>query len=376
MSQQTPYSARMLDHTYPSTAFAPNRNTAAASPQGTNDILPFPGVNAWVRAASQCQFNINPLMVAAGLQIGPQGVPHIRREGLLRMMQQCVAQAAPKHHFPLLAGELFAFDYLPAIETFLTTSATMRDALPVLGWLSQFLSDIRMDLQETGDISAITIDVANPTCEHDRVIGYFIEMSLAGLNKFTKLTLGDRCVAIQIEVQHDIGPQRMACEQQFGAPILINQSRNAVVFKTALLDEPLPGAVPDLHRKAQQIIEQQLPGLPEMRISTQIENLFRKHPELMGQGIDRIADRLNMHPRTLQRRLREDGQVFGEIQARCRYEVAVTKLKSDQIDIESLSDQLGFSDRHSFTRAFKRWTALAPSEFRKQHLEQQQANRK
>jgi AraC-like DNA-binding protein len=203
-----------------------------------------------------------------------------------------------------------------------------------------------------------------------------VEVTLAGLNKFTKLTLGDQAQAIYIEVAHDPGPPRVACEQQFGAPILINQSRNAVVFKSALLDQPLPGAVPDLHRKAQQIVEQQLPNLPELRISHQIENMFRRYSELMGQGIDRIADRLNLHPRTLQRRLRDDGQVFGDIQARCRYEVAVTQLKSDLIDIETLSDQLGFSDRHSFTRAFKRWTGQAPSEFRKQHLEQLQADRK
>lgn len=368
MSLETPYSADMLDQTH---VRAPVTDAMRPTPsRAADDILSFPGVNAWVRAASQCQFNINPLLVAAGLHIGPQGVPQIRREGLNKLMQHCVSQAAPQHHFPLLVGELFAFDYLPAIETFLTTSPTTRDALPVLGWMSQFLSGIRMRMEESGDVAAIIIEVDNPTGEHNRVIGYFVEITLAALNKFTRLTLGDQAVALHVEVEHDPGPQRVACEQQFGAHILINQRRNAVVFRSALLDQPLPGAVPDLHRKAQQIVEQQLPSLPEMRISHQIENLFRRNPELMGQGIDRIADRLNLHPRTLQRRLREDGQVFGDIQARCRYEVAVTQLKAENTDIESLSDKLGFSDRHSFTRAFKRWTGLAPSEFRKQHLEQ------
>jgi AraC-like DNA-binding protein len=36
--------------------------------------------------------------------------------------------------------------------------------------------------------------------------------------------------------------------------------------------------------------------------------------------------------------------------------------------MESLSADLGFSDRHSFTRAFKRWTGLSPSAFKRQQL--------
>lgn len=338
--------------------------------------IPFPGLNAWVRAASQCQFNVNPLMVAAGLHIGPDGVPQIRRGGMVKLMQQCVSQAAPQHHFPLLAGDLFAFDYLPAIETFLTTSPSMREAQPVLKWMSHFLSDLHMDLEESGDTAAILIQVDNPLNEHERVVGYFVEVMMSGINKFTRLTMGDRAVALRIEMQHDPGPQRMLCEQYFGAPILINQARNAIVFERHLLDQPLPGSIPDLHRKAQQIVERQLPNLPETRISSQIESLFNRAPELLGQGIDRVAARLNMHPRTLQRRLREDGQMFGDLQAKSRFEMAVTQLKADTIDIEALSDNLGFSDRHSFTRAFKRWTGLAPSEFRKQHLEQLKTIRK
>ncbi|HET6789515.1 MAG TPA: helix-turn-helix domain-containing protein, partial [Aquabacterium sp.] len=136
-----------------------------------------------------------------------------------------------------------------------------------------------------------------------------------------------------------------------------------------------PGAVPDLHRRAQQQVEQQLPEPGSSSMVASLVKLFRQHPHLMGQGIERLAERLNVHPRTLQRRLREEGEPFGDIQARCRYERAITALKAGPTtDIEALSEQLGFSDRHSFTRAFRRWTGLAPSEFRRQHQEQHQSH--
>ena len=331
-----------------------------------DDIIPFPDVHAWVRAASQCRININPLLVAAGWHMNAQGVPQIRREGVVRLMQQCVSQAAPQHHFPLVVGECFAFDYLPAIETFLTTSPTLRDATLALDWVSRMMCDIRLVLREEGELAAIVIEVDRLESEHPRVAGYFVELILSSLNKVTRMVLGDRSLGEYVQVQHDPGPQRTVCEMQFGCPIHANQSRSALVFRRSLLDERLPGAVPDLHRKAQQIVEYQLPGLPPARLASQIETLFRRHPELMGQGIERVAQKLKLHPRTLQRRLREDGESYGDIQDRCRFEVAVIHLKQPHLDLEAISELLGFSDRQNFTRAFKRWTGLSPREFRKQ----------
>lgn len=340
-----------------------------------DDVVAFPDVHAWVRAAAQCRFNINPLLVAAGWHMNAQGVPQIRREGMVKLMQQCVSQAAPRLHFPLVVGECFAFDYVPAIETFLTTSPTLRDSSLALDWVSRMMCDIRLRLQEEGEWGAIVIEVDSLENGHPRVTGYFVELIVACLNKLTRMLLGDRQGAERVDVRHDCGPQRVLCEMQFGCPIVINQPRNAMVFPRALLDERLPGAVPDLHRKAQQIVEYQLPGLPRASVASQIETLFRRHPELMGQGIERVAQRLNMHPRTLQRRLREDGEAFGEIQDRCRYEAAVIHLKQQHTDLESISERLGFSDRQNFTRAFKRWTGVSPREFRKQHLDQTNAPR-
>jgi AraC-like DNA-binding protein len=72
-----------------------------------------------------------------------------------------------------------------------------------------------------------------------------------------------------------------------------------------------------------------------------------------------------MSARTLQRRLAENGHGFGEIRDRIRFQLAAQALKPKVLNIEEISEKLGYSDRHSFTRAFKRWSGLTPSAYRK-----------
>jgi AraC-like DNA-binding protein len=331
------------------------------------EAIAFAAANSWIRAALQCRFNINPLFEAAGLDVGTSGVPRIRKAALVQLMQQCVLQAAPNAHFPLVMGDLFAFDHLPALETFLATSPTLRQSVPALAWASKALPSLSLHVEEGPEVSALIISVDLPS-DIPRVRGFFIEAVLAGINKFVRLAVGDSPQACHVELEHDPGPQRLACESQFKMPIRINQARNAVVFNSALLDLPLPGSVPGLHQRAQELIAQQLPAEEPGSVTAQLESIFRHHPSLLGQGIERMAEKLSLHPRTLQRRLHAEGQVFADIQSRCRHDIAVVQLKDGRTDIEALSEQLGFSDRHSFTRAFRRWTGLAPSEYRRQHL--------
>lgn len=343
------YSAGMLD---------------TSRPASSSSDMPFIAANAWIKAAAHCRFNIDPLFSEAGVALGAaHHVPMVRRQALARLMQQCVAHAAPHYHFPLILGELFAFDHLPALETFLATSPTLRQALPALQWASMAMPNIVLNVEDHGTQTALLLDIDL----HDNdpaVRGYFVESVLAGINKIVRLALGHTDLIHHIEVQHLPSALFLAQASTLAAPVRTGQARNAAIFATRLLDMPLPGAAPGLHQRAQTLLNQQLP-VASGGVVSQIENHFRKAPALLCQGIDRMAERLDLHPRTLQRRLRDEGQAYTDIQARCRLDMAKAALAEPRCHIESLSTELGFADRHSFTRAFKRWTGLSPSAYRR-----------
>ena len=97
---------------------------------------------------------------------------------------------------------------------------------------------------------------------------------------------------------------------------------------------------------------------------TAIEQAFEAQPALLGQGIERMAAALGLHPRTLQRRLADHHQGYAELQDRARFRLATALLADRALDLETISERLGFSDRRSFTRAFSRWAGCSPSAFR------------
>jgi AraC-like DNA-binding protein len=224
---------------------------------------------------------------------------------------------------------------------------------------------LAMRVEEHGAESALLLELETPPDTDVRLRGYVVESIFASINKVLKLALGEMKLIHAVDIRHWPNQQFMARVSEFPFPVRGGQGRDAAIFATRLLDMPLPGASPNIHQRAQELVQQQLPNRDDHVVAL-LERTFRQSPALLGQGLERIAERLNLHPRTLQRRLKEDGHQYTDIQARVRLEMAKTALGGRQCDMEALSAELGFADRHSFTRAFKRWTGLSPSAFRRQ----------
>ncbi len=104
----------------------------------------------------------------------------------------------------------------------------------------------------------------------------------------------------------------------------------------------------------------QLYGIPNRVVEILVERIGTQ-----PLGIDHIAETLNLSKRTLQRRLQQQDLCFADIRDQVRFHFAIEYLIRGQDSIDSISSSLDFSDRTSFTNAFKRWTGLSPSTFRK-----------
>ncbi|MEN0065490.1 MAG: helix-turn-helix domain-containing protein [Myxococcota bacterium] len=80
---------------------------------------------------------------------------------------------------------------------------------------------------------------------------------------------------------------------------------------------------------------------------------------------DPVARMLAMSPRTLARRLGEEGTSFRAIRNEVRQQRAQRSLGTPERQVSEVADELGFSDVTAFSRAFRSWTGLTPTEFRR-----------
>jgi len=79
-----------------------------------------------------------------------------------------------------------------------------------------------------------------------------------------------------------------------------------------------------------------------------------------------IANELGVSKHTLARRLKTTGSSYSEILVRVRKDKALYLLLNSTESIESIAEHLGFKELGSFSRAFKIWTNLSPSQYRDQ----------
>lgn len=79
---------------------------------------------------------------------------------------------------------------------------------------------------------------------------------------------------------------------------------------------------------------------------------------------EEVARELQLHPRTLHRRLGEEGTSFQEVKNEVRRDVMIYYLQQTDFDFTLISDRLGFAEQSVMTRSCRRWLAASPTEVR------------
>jgi AraC-like DNA-binding protein len=84
-------------------------------------------------------------------------------------------------------------------------------------------------------------------------------------------------------------------------------------------------------------------------------------------GLPAIARRLFLSPRTLHRRLEEEGTSFRAVKDSLRRELATEWLTKTRRPLGRIGADLGFADAAAFYRAFTAWVGSGPRDYRKRH---------
>jgi AraC-like DNA-binding protein len=153
----------------------------------------------------------------------------------------------------------------------------------------------------------------------------------------------------------------------FQAPLLFDAEQTAVVFRASWLSQKVQLADPFLHNHFEQHVEAMRRYSSEDFVAQVKQVLFR----LLGAkgcSLEEVSREFSIHPRTLNRRLKEAGTSFRELHNMVRLLLACQLLRDTQSDIRVIATQLGYSGVNAFTRAFSHWAGTPPAAWRKHIL--------
>lgn len=333
----------------------------------TSSSVPVPALGSWRQAANTCGFSIEPVFREAGISTPDVAVPlKVPPLNLFRAFSKCV-EVAKGHHFPFALGEAFVFEHFAEFDTFVASCSTLREMLELASWARELLAPwMAIHLDEFGAEAHLRVEMTVRDVD-TRELCHVREVTLAAINQLIRRATKGSKWLLSVRVASTAPSHQQQFTQHFGVPVFFGEAADALVMDRRWLDMPLNTFVPEMHSQARQMIERRLTReVGERRLVDEVRWALERRPELLRDGLEATAAALSLHPRTLQRRLQAEGVKYVDVQSQAKCQRAQTMLKRRAISMESISIELGFSDRRAFTFAFKRWTGLSPSAYRDQ----------
>jgi AraC-like DNA-binding protein len=154
-------------------------------------------------------------------------------------------------------------------------------------------------------------------------------------------------------------------EGHFRCPVKFASGRNALFFSRSDVDRPFITYNADLLSMIAPQLEAELMDRRDRQsVGDQVKVILKRL--LAGQRpvMLKVARELNMSPRSLQRRLAENGATFQKLLEAARRELAHHYLLQSSLELNETAYLLGYENSNSFVRAFHNWEGTSPGKWR------------
>jgi AraC-like DNA-binding protein len=266
---------------------------------------------------------------------------------------------------PLRLGASFRLTDYGFYGYALLSSATVRDAVRfALQYRELATPIVELDLRETGPQAVWTIAPLPEIAAH-AAMDRFVSESQSGILLSLQQSVSGNAFKLSSASFAFPAPANAAdyhgvlnCAIAFDAP------STELRFDGMWLDQRPLGANAMTFQLVEDTCNDMLDSIGERR--GLIGEIYRRLLEQSGRfaSLDEMAVQLELHPRTLRRRLGIEGYAYQKIVDEVRFKLAASYLARTEMTHESMAERLGFSDASSFRRAFKRWSGRSPQEYR------------
>jgi AraC-like DNA-binding protein len=287
----------------------------------------------------------------------------VPRDALTRLWELAVAESGDTA-FGLVVARHTLQTTFHALGYAVLASATMREAFERIIRHRRLIGEIlQLRLEDEAGVSRFVVDIS---AGRGVVPPQAVDAIFAVLIRQARLLQGGRStpplsVSLEREAPDDTSPYQRA----FGAPVSFGQSSNYIEYAVEELDRRLPAANAELARQNDEVVVRYLARLEESGALARTRQVLLESLPSGAPTRQQIAKRLGMSPRSLQRMLEGEGTSFTGLLAEARLTLAKSYLDEGRLPVTEIAFVLGFADTSAFSRAFRRWTGVAPSDYAK-----------
>ncbi|MEO8741531.1 MAG: AraC family transcriptional regulator [Casimicrobiaceae bacterium] len=277
-----------------------------------------------------------------------------------KLLAEC-ASATGNLNFGLATGARFDFAKLGVLAHLMLDAPTVSEAL---------LNLVRhLHLQDRGavpfllDLGRDQMALGYVVYRHDTPgIDLAYDVAIAIGCSMLRGLCGPQWKPLRVTFSH--GARRDATEfhHYFRARVQFNAAHSEIVFAKHWMDRPIAGADLKRHFEAERI------ALRKERENDRVTERARRAVQGLVMTGDakaqRVAAMLGMSARVMRRRLLAEGARLNDLINSARFEVARQLLRDTQLPLSEVAGALHYSDATAFSRAFRSWAKMSPSQFR------------
>lgn len=303
----------------------------------------------------------------AGLDLSLLTVPDalLSIDTYYRLQQEFLAQTG-NPDFGLLSGRV---SYMESAHLFLylaSASNTLRDWLNLLPSVASLLGDVgSIVVARRRDSFALQWQPLRPP--HPRrciVTDSLLSAAALEMDGYCLLPVKPRRVDLTYPRPDSLEVLQAAF---FGAPLYFDQPVSALHYDREALDYPQLHVTTRFYDGVTQefsaFFSEDASGADPFSLA--LHTAIRRQLPAGSCSIDSIAADMNVSRRTLQRRLKERDTSFQQLLQQVKADLARKYLEDKSLSIIEIAMLLGYGDPSSFSAAFKSWSGLTPTEYRR-----------
>jgi len=321
-------------------------------------------INALMRAFSN--YGLNTLLITnglAGFENGQMIVGARLELSAARQMWQRADELARDPLLGLKIGSSQDYRSVGVLAPILWHSPSVRIALNHVATFQTLISEsgsfLLTEIQDSDGpiIQCEYVPVPNIVPVNDHQVLAVIIGTVAIIQAISNNRVRAKRLYLPPSLNADLIAKNMECQTKK------REGNLAICFTTEQFDQALLGCDEHLYQINLTYAEELLRS---KRASLALIDSIKRIIEQYGFSSASIEDAerdLELHKRSLQRNLAQQGTSFRQLKEEVLKEWAVKLLVRQKIEIDEVAQQLGYSEPSAFHRAFKTWFSVTPKRF-------------